>query len=53
MNIFVLEDDFKQQARLENIIASFLEKHQAIPKTFEIFGKPNQLLDAVKEKGEH
>ena len=53
MNIFVLEDDFQQQARIENIIVNLLEKHQIVPKKFKISGKPDQLLQEIEEKGTH
>ncbi len=53
MNIFVLEDDFQQQARIENVIGNLLEKYQIVPKKFEISGKPDQLLQSIKEKGVH
>ncbi|MFX3970875.1 hypothetical protein ACJBXH_11975, partial [Streptococcus suis] len=38
MNIFVLEDDFKKQARIEKIITKLLEKHKIVPKKFQITG---------------
>lgn len=53
MNIFVLEDDFKQQARMETVILHLLKKHTIVLKKFEISGKPDQLLQAIKEKGAH
>lgn len=53
MNIFVLEDDFRQQTRMENIIKQILAKHQIVPKTVDIFGKPDQLMQAIEEKGSH
>lgn len=53
MNIFILEDDFIQQERIESIIAKLLAKHQIQPKLFEVFGKPDQLLACVEEKGAH
>lgn len=53
MNIFVLEDDFFQQVRLEKILEALLDKHEISPKKFEIYGKPEQLIDAVQEKGAH
>lgn len=53
MNIFVLEDDFKQQTRIDKIITKLLEKHSIVPKIFEISGKPDQLLQAIEEKGVH
>ncbi|MFX3799847.1 DNA-binding response regulator, partial [Streptococcus suis] len=30
-----------------------LEKHNIVPKKFEISGKPHQLLQAIEEKGVH
>lgn len=53
MNIFVLEDDFIQQGRIEKIITGLLDKHEIQPTIFEIFGKPNQLLGAIEGKGAH
>ena len=53
MNIFVMEDDFMQQARIEKIITKLLEKHNIVPKKFEISGKPHQLLQAIEKKGVH
>lgn len=53
MNIFVLEDDFIQQTRMETVIKEILTKHGMQAAIFEIFGKPNQLLAAVEEKGAH
>lgn len=53
MNIFVLEDDPIQQGRIEGVLGQLLAKHGVKPKTFEIFGKPDQLLAAVEEKGAH
>ncbi|KGR73306.1 LytTR family transcriptional regulator DNA-binding domain-containing protein [Streptococcus phocae subsp. salmonis] len=53
MNIFVLEDDFVQQSRLEKLLNRLLEKHQLHPKRFEISGKPDQLVNFIEEKGAH
>ena len=44
MRIFVLEDDFSQQARIETTIEKLLKAHHIIPSSFEVFGKPDQLL---------
>lgn len=35
MNIFVMEDDFMQQARIEKIITKLLEKHNIVPKNLK------------------
>ncbi|MCU9534314.1 response regulator transcription factor [Streptococcus sp. CSL10205-OR2] len=53
MNIFVLEDDFIQQSRMETTIKELTRKNHMSPKKFEIFGKANQLLEAIEEKGAH
>ena len=42
-----------QQARIEKIITKLLEKHNIVPKKFEISGKPHQLLQTIEEKGVH
>lgn len=53
MNIFILEDDFIQQGRIESVIDEIL-KEQKITKTYmEIFSSPQKLLDSIKERGEH
>ena len=51
MRIFVLEDDFSQQARIETTIEKLLKAHHIIPSSFEVFGKPDQLLAEAHEKG--
>lgn len=51
MRIFVLEDDFSQQARIETTIEKLLKKQSIIPSSFEVFGKPDQLMAEVHEKG--
>ncbi len=53
MNIFVLEDDFTQQSRIEKVISSLSEKHQLSVKKFEVSGKPDQLMNSIEEKGTH
>ncbi len=44
MRIFVLEDDFSQQTRIETTIEKLLKEHHITPSSFEVFGKPDQLL---------
>ncbi|HET1272979.1 TPA: response regulator transcription factor [Streptococcus pneumoniae] len=53
MRIFVLEDDFSQQTRIETTIEKLLKAHHIIPSSFEVFGKLDQLLAEVHEKGDH
>lgn len=50
MRIFVLEDDFSQQTRIETTIEKLLKAHHITPSSFEVFGKPDQLLAEVHEK---
>ena len=44
MRIFVLEDDFSQQTRIETTIEKLLKEHHITPSSFEVFGKADQLL---------
>lgn len=53
LHIFVLEDDFMQQSRLEAAIAKVAQAGGIKYKRLEIFGKPQQLLDAISETGSH
>ncbi|HFI0138339.1 TPA: response regulator transcription factor [Streptococcus suis] len=53
LNIFVLEDDFFQQSRLENAIRRCVEETSVRYKFLEVFGKPNQLLESIEEAGNH
>ena len=53
MRIFVLEDDFSQQTRIETTIEKLLKEHHITPSSFEVFGKPDQLLAEMHEKGAH
>lgn len=53
LNIFVLEDDFFQQSRIETAIKTCMANHNLRYRRLEIFGKPQQLLDAITETGNH
>ena len=53
LNIFILEDEFLQQSRIENVIKNVIAKKSLKCKGPEIFGKPSQLLDAITERGSH
>ena len=53
LNIFILEDDYLQQTRLENIIKQSAASKNLKYRHLEIYGKPQQLLDAITEKGNH
>lgn len=53
LNIFILEDDFFQQSRLENAIAQCVRDTEVKYRSLEVFGKPQQLLEAVTETGSH
>lgn len=49
----MLEDDFFQQSRLETAIKKSMLENDLKYRQLEIFGKPQQLLDAIKETGNH
>lgn len=53
LNIFILEDDFYQQLRLEQAIKKCVETQKIQYKKLEVFGKPHQLVDAITETGNH
>ena len=53
LNIFILEDEFLQQTRIETVIKDVIAKKSLKCKGPEIFGKPSQLLDAISERGSH
>lgn len=53
INIFILEDEILQQARLEKIIIEFVMQNKNCCTTPKVFGDPVQLLDAVVESGAH
>ncbi len=47
LNIYVLEDHFIQQNRIEEVIHTILKKNNIKVGDFEVFDKPNQLLDFI------
>lgn len=53
IQVYVLEDDFKQQSRIENIITHYLHEQHILGSRISLHGKPDQLLAEVKEKGNH
>lgn len=53
LNIFVLEDDFFQQTRIETAIKKCMDDNKLRYRYLEVFGKPQQLLEAIKETGNH
>ncbi|MBM7636303.1 response regulator transcription factor [Streptococcus saliviloxodontae] len=53
LSIFVLEDDFVQQTRIETVIKETAKAKGITYKSVSLFGKPQQLLDAIKETGNH
>ena len=53
LNIFVLEDDFFQQSRIETAIKTCMANHNLRYRRLEIFGKPQQVLEAITETGNH
>lgn len=53
MNIFILEDDYQQQGRMENLLYQLQEKHALQVKRLEVYSKTDLLLQAIQEKGSH
>lgn len=53
MNIFILEDNFIQQTRIENIVKKILFENKIECRHFEVYGKPHQLLENISERGSH
>ena len=53
MNIFILEDNFLQQTRIENIVKKILVDNKIEYRHFEVYGKPQQLLEDISERGNH
>lgn len=53
MNIFILEDDFIQQTRIETVIESILKENNISYKYMEVFSNPKKLYDTIQEKGDH
>ncbi|MGT2929780.1 LytTR family transcriptional regulator DNA-binding domain-containing protein [Streptococcus dentasini] len=50
--IYVLEDDFQQQAHMEKVVDDYVQKH-GFEHEFMLSGKPEQLLESIKGKGSH
>ena len=50
LSIYILEDDFQQQSRLESAIKSYGHETDT-PYRLEIHGKSEQLLEVISVKG--
>lgn len=53
LRIFILEDDFFQQGRIESMIGRIISTHNIKAKPLKLFEKADQLLEEVKEQGSH
>ena len=53
LNIFLLEDSFHHQSRLEAVIDHFVKERHLKYRRLDIFGKPHQLMAAITETGNH
>lgn len=53
MNIFILEDDYQQQGRMETLLHHLWKKHALPVKRLEVYSKTDLLLQAIQEKGSH
>ncbi len=53
LKIFVLEDEWIQQSRIESVLQELIAQKSLQCKAPEVFGKSSQLLDAITERGAH
>ena len=53
LKIFVLEDEWIQQSRIEAVLQDLIRQKSLQCKAPEVFGKSSQLLDAITERGAH
>ena len=53
LKIFVLEDEWIQQSRIEAVLQELIAQKSLQCKVPEVFGKSSQLLDAITERGAH
>ncbi|WP_159543294.1 response regulator transcription factor [Streptococcus halichoeri] len=53
MNIFVLEDDFAQQTRIETVIEDIIAEQRIQYYQLNIFSSSKKLYDSIQEKGAH
>ena len=51
LKIFVLEDEWIQQSRIEAVLQDLIRQKSLQCKAPEVFGKSSQLLDAITERG--
>lgn len=49
MRVVILEDDMIQQRYLEKLIKELEVKHQLLFQGLDCFGRPHQLLSAIKK----
>lgn len=53
LRIVILEDDLYQQGRLKEAIRQFMTSSGQKYRRLSVFGKPQQLLEAIEETGAH
>ena len=53
LDIFVLEEDYFQQARLEDAIHKSKQIYILRIGKVDLYDKPNQLLECITERGSH
>lgn len=53
LDIFVLEEDYFQQARLEDAIHKSKQIYILRIGKVDLYDKPNQLLERITERGSH
>ena len=53
LDIFVLEEDYFQQARLEDAIRKSKQINILRIRKVDLYDNPNQLLECITERGSH
>lgn len=53
MKIFILEDDYRQQGRMETLLQKLSVQNNLPLAQLEIFSRAERLLEAIEERGSH
>ena len=53
MKIFILEDDYRQQGRMETLLQKLSVQNNLPLSQLEIFSRAERLLEAIEERGSH
>ncbi|MGT2935646.1 LytTR family transcriptional regulator DNA-binding domain-containing protein [Streptococcus castoreus] len=53
INIFILEDDFMQQTRIESVVIRILKDSKIPCNQLDVFSNPQKLVENIHERGDH